>query len=51
MEAGRIVRPFAIDVTLGGYWLTWLKSKHVTPGMRAFRAWIAAACDRFRNAP
>lgn len=42
LESGRIVRPFAIDVTLGGYWLTWLKSKHITPGMRAFHAWILA---------
>ncbi len=51
LEAGRIVRPFAIDVTLGGYWLTWLKSKQITPGMRAFRAWIAAACGRLSDTP
>jgi LysR family transcriptional regulator, regulator of gene expression of beta-lactamase len=42
LESGRIVRPFAIDVTLGGYWLTWLKSKQITPGMRAFHVWILA---------
>ncbi|RJF83269.1 hypothetical protein D3877_00795 [Azospirillum cavernae] len=45
LESGRIVRPFAIDVTPGGYWLTLLKSKHITPGMRAFHAWI------WRSAP
>lgn len=43
LAAGWIRRPFAIEVTLGGYWLTWLKSRHPTPAMRAFRAWILAA--------
>lgn len=39
----RLVRPFAADVTLGGYWLTRLRSRAETDVMRAFRVWLAAA--------
>lgn len=38
-----IAQPFAIGVDTGCYWLTWLKSKHPTQAMRAFRDWIVAA--------
>jgi LysR family transcriptional regulator, regulator of gene expression of beta-lactamase len=37
---GFLARPFAAEVAAGSYWLTWLKSKPVTPGMRAFRDWL-----------
>ena len=40
LATGRLVRPFAAEVPAGSYWLTWLKSKDVTPGMRAFRDWM-----------
>ena len=40
LRLGRLVRPFAIDVALGDYWLTCLKSRPVTPAMQAFRAWL-----------
>ncbi len=40
LAAGRLVRPFTAEVPAGSYWLTWLKSKDVTPGMRAFRDWM-----------
>lgn len=41
IEEGRVVRPFAVDASLGAYWLTWLKSRRQTPAMRAFHQWIA----------
>ncbi|MBR0796368.1 LysR family transcriptional regulator [Bradyrhizobium jicamae] len=40
LTSGRLVRPFAAEVPAGSYWLTWLKSKDITPGMRAFRDWM-----------
>lgn len=39
--AERLVQPFAIEIDTGGYWLTRLMSRHETPAMRAFAAWIA----------
>jgi LysR family transcriptional regulator of beta-lactamase len=38
----RLIQPFPIDVTLGGYWLTRLKSRAETQAMRAFRDWLLA---------
>ena len=40
LRSGRLVRAFDIEVDTGSYWLTWLKSKRVTPAMQAFRNWI-----------
>lgn len=40
LEAGRLVQPFAIEIALGQYWLTALKSKRRTAAMQAFRAWL-----------
>lgn len=40
--SGRLVRPFDIEVDLGGYWLTSLKSRVETPAMLAFRNWLLA---------
>jgi LysR family transcriptional regulator of beta-lactamase len=37
---GRLVQPFDTEVSTGSYWLTWLKSKPLTPGMNAFRDWL-----------
>ncbi|HEU6442456.1 MAG TPA: LysR family transcriptional regulator [Microvirga sp.] len=40
LTAERLVQPFKIEVLAGSYWLTWLKSKPLTPGMEAFRDWL-----------
>ncbi|BAN27760.1 transcriptional regulator LysR family (plasmid) [Caballeronia insecticola] len=42
LQAGLLVRPFDIEVKTGSYWLTCLKSRQVSPGMRLFRDWIIA---------
>lgn len=39
-EAGTLVRPFPASVSVGGYWITWLKSRQPGPAMQAFRQWI-----------
>lgn len=41
LRSGELVQLFDVSVSCGGYWLTWLKSKQVTPAMRCFREWIA----------
>lgn len=42
LDAGWLKRPFQAEVSIGSYWLTRLKSKGISPAMRAFRGWIAA---------
>jgi LysR family transcriptional regulator of beta-lactamase len=42
LDAGRLVRPLAIEADIGAYWLTRLKSKPLSPEMEAFRAWLLA---------
>lgn len=39
-DDGRLVRPFPVEVPLGGYWLTWLQSRSLSPAMLAFRDWL-----------
>lgn len=39
----RLIRPFAFEVSLGGYWLTRLRSRVETDAMLAFRTWMEAA--------
>lgn len=46
LEQGRLVRPFPVEVSAGGYWLTWLKSRAPTPALEAFRAWLAEEAVR-----
>ncbi|HWW27479.1 MAG TPA: LysR family transcriptional regulator [Caulobacter sp.] len=41
LEQGRLVRPFPLEVGAGMYWLTWLKSRAVTPALATFRDWMA----------
>lgn len=43
LQGGRLVRPFAVDIETGGYWLTRLKSRRATAGMRIFREWLLGA--------
>jgi LysR family transcriptional regulator of beta-lactamase len=40
LDQRRLVRPFGVEVVLGRYWLTSLKSKQPGAGMRAFRDWL-----------
>ncbi|GGJ35579.1 LysR family transcriptional regulator [Neoroseomonas lacus] len=42
LREGRLVRPFAAEVTLGAYWLTRLRSRPEAPAMRALRDWLLA---------
>ncbi|CAL8478366.1 HTH-type transcriptional activator AmpR (plasmid) [Caballeronia sp. S22] len=42
LQVGLLVQPFDIEVKTGGYWLTWLKSRRLSHGMRLFRDWIVA---------
>jgi LysR family transcriptional regulator, regulator of gene expression of beta-lactamase len=37
---GRLVRHFEVEVAIGDYWLTSLKSRAETDAMRAFRTWL-----------
>jgi LysR family transcriptional regulator of beta-lactamase len=43
LAEGRAARPFALEVPMGAYWLTSLKSRKPTPAMTAFRSWIETA--------
>jgi LysR family transcriptional regulator, regulator of gene expression of beta-lactamase len=40
IASGQIVRPFAIEAELDGYWLTRLKSRAPGNAMRVFRDWL-----------
>ncbi|MEO6277384.1 LysR family transcriptional regulator [Roseateles sp.] len=44
LRSGRLVRPFAIELDAGGYWLTRLKSRRASAAMRAFRDWLIGRC-------
>jgi LysR family transcriptional regulator of beta-lactamase len=35
-----LVQPFAVQVSLGRYWLTRLKSRPASPSLQAFRTWL-----------
>ncbi|QDG79258.1 LysR family transcriptional regulator [Labrenzia sp. PHM005] len=43
LSSGQLVQPFPQSVSLGRYWLTWLKSRKETGAMRQFRDWIAVS--------
>lgn len=40
LDQGRLVRPFAIEIDTGSYWLTRLKTRAPSEAMRAFREWL-----------
>ncbi len=48
LQAERLVRPFTLEIAIGGYWLTWLKSRVESNPMRAFRQWLS---DEARPSP
>jgi LysR family transcriptional regulator of beta-lactamase len=41
LRADRLVRPFAVEVAVGRYWLTRLMSRRESSAMRTFREWVA----------
>ena len=45
LQLARLVRPFDLEIAAGSYWLTSLKSKQETAGMRAFRTWLLETVD------
>ncbi|WP_394003086.1 LysR family transcriptional regulator [Luteimonas sp. WGS1318] len=42
LASGRLVRLSPVEVNVGGYWLTRLRSREETPAMQAFRTWAGA---------
>lgn len=40
IESGQLIQPFKIDVEMGKYWLTYLKSKPMTASMEIFQQWL-----------
>ncbi|EHS54119.1 transcriptional regulator, LysR family [Rhizobium sp. PDO1-076] len=40
LTSGQLVQPFAIETGMGSYWLTRLKSRPPTTGMRLFQDWL-----------
>ncbi|PRH12943.1 beta-lactamase transcriptional regulator PenR [Burkholderia multivorans] len=50
LQLGLLARPLDIDVHAGGYWLTSLKSKPLTPAMTLFRDWITAEASAAASA-
>jgi LysR family transcriptional regulator, regulator of gene expression of beta-lactamase len=45
----RLILPYNIQVCLGSYWLTCLKSKRVSPAMQAFRDWLLIESKKTRR--
>jgi len=42
LASGRLVRPFALQIHTGRYWLTRLGSRRIGPAMQAFQDWLLA---------
>ena len=49
LRSGQLMRPFAIEADVGGYFLTRLKSRQPTAGMAAFRTWLMESFMEFRG--
>jgi LysR family transcriptional regulator of beta-lactamase len=45
LKKGELVQPFKNEIALGRYWLTSLKSKPQTTGMKAFQQWLLQSCQ------
>jgi LysR family transcriptional regulator of beta-lactamase len=43
LSSGAIKQPFDLHASMGGYWLTRLKSRSETPAMKTFSDWILSA--------
>ena len=46
----RMMQPFNIEIVLGSYWLTRLKSRLETPAMVSFRTWLVAQSGATKDA-
>ncbi|WP_205677419.1 LysR family transcriptional regulator [Aquitalea denitrificans] len=46
LQSGVLEQPFELEVRTGSYWLTWLKSRSLSPAMQMFHDWLLheAAC-------
>jgi LysR family transcriptional regulator of beta-lactamase len=42
IDAGQLVRPFPVEVEVGGYWLTWVKTRPRSAAMEAFGNWLTS---------
>ena len=51
LEAGRLVRPFDVEIANGSYWLTRLKSRRATRAMGVFRDWMLQECSAIPPVP
>jgi LysR family transcriptional regulator, regulator of gene expression of beta-lactamase len=51
LAEGRLVRPLAIEVLTGSYWLTRLKSRAPSPAMQAFRVWLLKQTGNVETPP
>lgn len=40
LQAGRLAQPFDVEAGTGGYWLTHLQSRALSPAMAQFRDWL-----------
>ncbi|OAT46643.1 AmpR family transcriptional activator [Proteus hauseri ATCC 700826] len=40
IASGQLVQPFPIEIEIGKYWLTYLKSKPLTASMEIFQQWL-----------
>ncbi|TXH37110.1 MAG: LysR family transcriptional regulator [Rhodospirillaceae bacterium] len=49
LRDGRLVQPFPVESSVGGYWLTWLKSKRMTSAMQGFKSWIKEQASLVAN--
>lgn len=44
LHSGQLIQPFAVEAMVGGYWMTRLASKEVSPALACFTAWLREAC-------
>jgi LysR family transcriptional regulator of beta-lactamase len=49
LTAERLVRPFAVEIEMGRYWLTRLHSRPESDAMSAFREWLTSAAMNSRS--
>jgi LysR family transcriptional regulator, regulator of gene expression of beta-lactamase len=51
LHDGSLVQPFKNEIALGRYWLTCLRSKPPTAGMKAFQQWLLQECHEAATKP
>lgn len=50
LQSGRLVRLFNVEVDLGGYWLTRMKTRRKSAAMKAFQEWMELQTQGVRAA-